>query len=155
MRMKPGHLSLHGYRLPTEAEWEFACRAGAVTSRYYGETAELLGEYAWYAKNSQDRGMLPPGARKPNDLGLFDMYGNAFEWCQDGSKDFSYGYHGDPVADDSDKEDCKNISDRLSRMVRGGAYWDPALNLRSALRNRNVPAFHFSYLGFRVARTYR
>ena len=71
-----------GYRLPTEAEWEYACRAGTVTSRYYGVSVELLGKYAWYQANSQDHAW-PGGSLLPNDLGLFDMLGNVFEWVQD------------------------------------------------------------------------
>ena len=66
--------SLTGYRLPTEAEMEYATRAGAVTSRYYGETEELLPKYAWYEKNSKEQ-TWPVGSLKPNDLGLFDMHG--------------------------------------------------------------------------------
>ena len=71
-----------GYRLPTEAEWEYACRAGAGTSRYYGGSEELLGRYAWYSQNSRNR-IWPCGRLKPNDFGLFDMLGNVYEWCQD------------------------------------------------------------------------
>ena len=71
-----------GYRLPTEAEWEYACRSGAITSRYYGLSIDLLGKYAWYLANSQDHAW-PCGSLLPNDLGLFDMLGNVYEWCQD------------------------------------------------------------------------
>ena len=71
-----------GYRLPTEAEWEYACRAGTITSRYYGLSIDLLGKYAWYQANSQDHAW-PCGSLLPNDLGLFDMLGNVYEWCQD------------------------------------------------------------------------
>ena len=71
-----------GYRLPTEAEWEYACRAGAVTSRYYGLSLDLLDAYAWYQANSKDHAW-PCGSLLPNDLGLFDMLGNVYEWCQD------------------------------------------------------------------------
>ena len=71
-----------GYRLPTEAEWEYACRAGAVTSRYYGHSIDLLDAYAWYQANSKEHAWSC-GSLLPNDLGLFDMLGNVFEWCQD------------------------------------------------------------------------
>ena len=71
-----------GYRLPTEAEWEYACRSGTMTSRYYGAGTELLGRYARYQANSQDHAWAC-GGLLPNDLGLFDMLGNAYEWVHD------------------------------------------------------------------------
>ena len=73
-----------GYRLPTEAEWEYACRAGAVTSRYYGHSIDLLDAYARYQANSKEHAWTC-GSLFPNDLGLFDMLGNEYEWCQDSS----------------------------------------------------------------------
>jgi formylglycine-generating enzyme required for sulfatase activity len=76
------YLDRPGYRLPTEAEWEYACRAGAVTSRCYGTGEELLGQYAWFASNSREHSW-PVGQLKPNDFGLFDMQGNVWQWCQD------------------------------------------------------------------------
>ena len=82
MKIVPDALEQPGYRLPTEAEWEYACRAGAVTSRYYGRSVELLGRYAWYSQNSQGRAW-PCGQLLPNELGLFDMLGNVYEWCQE------------------------------------------------------------------------
>src|SRR5262249_52040544 len=75
MKVKSEFSRLAGYRLPTEVEWEYACRAESVTSRHFGETDELLGQYSWYTKNSQDRCMLPVGTLKPNDWGLFDVLG--------------------------------------------------------------------------------
>ena len=71
-----------GYRLPTEAEWEYACRAGTMTSRYYGLSIALLDVYARYQANCHDHA-CPGGSLLPNDLGLFDMLGNVSEWCQD------------------------------------------------------------------------
>jgi formylglycine-generating enzyme required for sulfatase activity len=81
MKLAANYLKRSGYRLPTEAEMEFATRGGSVTSRYYGETEELLSNYAWYNKNGRDRSW-PVGGKKPNDLGLFDVRGNVFTWCQ-------------------------------------------------------------------------
>jgi formylglycine-generating enzyme required for sulfatase activity len=75
-------LERKGYRLPTEAEWEFACRAGTLTSRYYGSSLDLLDRYAWYLANSKEHAW-GCGSLLPNDLGLFDMLGNAYEWVQD------------------------------------------------------------------------
>jgi formylglycine-generating enzyme required for sulfatase activity/tRNA A-37 threonylcarbamoyl transferase component Bud32 len=158
MRMKPGYLSLAGYRLPTEAEWEYACRAGAVTSRYYGETEELLGKYAWYAKSSQDKGMLAPGGLKPNDLGLFDMLGNAWQWCQHPVSYYPHGRHGEPCLDkefEKDIEDIKGIQDRPYRVLRGGGFSNQAVAVRSATRISAPPGHLNYYIGFRPARTCR
>ena len=82
--MKPADdfLQCQGYRLPTEAEWEYACRAHAVTSRCYGQVDGLLPEYAWYRANSGEQSQ-PGGMLKPNDFGIFDMHGNVSEWCHD------------------------------------------------------------------------
>jgi hypothetical protein len=80
--LRKNYLSLTGYRLATEAEMEYATRAGALTSRYYGETEELLTKYAWYFKNSLEK-TWPVGNLKPNDLGWFDAHGNVYAWCQE------------------------------------------------------------------------
>ena len=77
-----------GYRLPAEAEWEYACRAGTITSRYHGPSVRLLKAYARYAANGGEHAW-PGGSLLPNDLGLFDMLGNVFEWCQDGQDSIS------------------------------------------------------------------
>ena len=84
MTLFPDYLHRTGYRLPTEAEWEYACRAGTLTSRSFGETVTLLGEYAVNSSRlTPYASPWPPGTVKPNGLGLFDMYGNMNEWCQD------------------------------------------------------------------------
>jgi formylglycine-generating enzyme required for sulfatase activity len=152
MRMAPGYLLKRGYRLPTEAEWEYACRAGAVTSRYYGEADELLGEYAWYGKTTGDAGVQPGGLRKPNDLGLFDLYGNVAEWVQDPGFRYRWPGHNKPK---DDIEYNYYIRDNLSRLLRGGAFDDHAPNVRSANRNTNRPSNDTNGAGFRVASTSR
>ncbi len=151
MALPSNYLSRTGYRLPTEAEWEYACRAEASTVRPYGTTEELLDKYAWYIKNSEDRthrvGML-----KPNDLGMFDMLGNAWEWVQ--GRKLAYPSTAAAVVRD-DVEDSvfaqKVVLDNLT--VRGGGFGTHARSLRSAHRH----PFHVTYLsvGFRIARTIR
>jgi formylglycine-generating enzyme required for sulfatase activity len=148
MSLAPDYLRREGYRLPSEAEWEYACRAGAVTSRYYGESEELLGKYAWYTKNSLDRRALPAGSLKPNDFGLFDMLGNALEWCQDSSQ--SQGFLS-PL----DVEDAENVNGNQSRILRGGSFLDPPRLVRCAVRNWDEVNYRSSYVGFRPARTFR
>jgi serine/threonine protein kinase/formylglycine-generating enzyme required for sulfatase activity len=150
--LRKDYLSLTGYRLPTEAEWEYACRAGAVTSRYYGETEELLPKYAWYTKNSEERAW-PVGSQKPNDLGLFDVHGNVYTWCQERYLgDYPRMKNGEVI---EDKEDIYSIKTENSRVLRGGSFSNPASDVRSAYRTRYVPAYRFNYVGFRPARTYR
>src|SRR5262249_8117004 len=112
-----------GYRLPTAAESEYACRAGAMTSRYYGLSRELLPNYAWYQANSQDHAWRC-GRLLPNDLGLFDMLGNVYEWCQERSGS------DQPGGMESAGRDITDIS----RLVRGGSFSYPAVGVRSAYR---------------------
>jgi formylglycine-generating enzyme required for sulfatase activity len=149
--LKKGYLSLRGYRLPTEGEMEYACRAGAVTSRYYGETEELLVNYGWYRKNSKERAW-PVGSKKPNDLGIFDMHGNVFNWCQ-GSYQGPY-----PISEGSkvfeDKEDSLQIRSTTGRVLRGGWFSNHAVNVRSALRSSNLPTTRLINAGLRPARTF-
>jgi formylglycine-generating enzyme required for sulfatase activity len=148
-RLKAHYLSLTGYRLPTEAEMEYATRAKAVTSRYYGETVELLGAYAWYTKSSNDM-LKPVGLKKPNDLGLFDALGNCFTWCQEAYADYPKAKRDEPV---EDKEGDLGVPSTVSRVMRGGSYFYHASFMRSAYRDSSVPAFLVSHVGFRVART--
>jgi formylglycine-generating enzyme required for sulfatase activity len=149
--LRKDYLSLTGYRLPTEAEFEYGCRAGAVTSRYYGETEELLPKYGWYNKNSEERAW-PVGSRKPNDLGLFDMHGNVWTWCQEAYDTYPTVKEGETI---EDKEDDYSINTQNSRVLRGGSFYGPASYVRSAYRSSNVPAYRSLEYGFRPARTYR
>jgi formylglycine-generating enzyme required for sulfatase activity len=148
MKPKEGYLKLNGYRLPTEAEWEFACRATTTTSRYYGESELLLSHYAWYAVNAENR-TWPVASKKPNDFGLFDMLGNSFQWCNDQTKNY-------PESSDQPKEDSGStdaITTTGSRIARGGSFDNTARYLRSASRGAFPPVRSLIYSGFRPVRT--
>jgi formylglycine-generating enzyme required for sulfatase activity len=138
-----------GYRLPTEAEWEYGCRAGAVTSRHYGNSTDLLDQYAWWRGNSREHAWSC-GGLLPNDLGLFDMLGNVFEWCQDRADTFrkgKKGLHQDTI------DPRPSLHERNPRLIRGGAFSGHTGFVRSAVRNGLSPSFLNSDLGFRLART--
>jgi formylglycine-generating enzyme required for sulfatase activity len=149
-KLKENYLSLTGYRLPTEAEMEVATRAGALTSRYFGETEDLLPEYVWYLKNSQEK-TQPVGSLKPNDFGLFDVQGNVYTWCQERYKNYSQGKGEEP---EDDKEDILSINNQNSRVLRGGSFSGRASNARSANRLDIVPSLRSIDSGFRAARTF-
>jgi formylglycine-generating enzyme required for sulfatase activity len=129
------------YRLPTEAEWEYACRAGTQTRYYFGDNGELLGEYAWYDQNSYSK-TQPVGQKKPNNWGLHDMHGNVCEWCEDG---WDGNYENAPK-DGIAWNDNHFQSD--TRVLRGGC-WDS--NPRSCLSSSRSYYDDCSYYdGFRV-----
>ena len=147
--LKKNYLSLTGYRLPTEAEMEYSTRAGALTSRYYGETEELLGKYGWYLYTAQDQ-TWPVGSLKPNDFGLFDLYGNLNTWCQGPYDAYPDTQGGEAV------EDHGNISITIntgSRVLRGGSFLNQASTMRSACRFNLVPSWRSTSMGFRPSRT--
>jgi serine/threonine protein kinase/formylglycine-generating enzyme required for sulfatase activity len=149
MQMQEKYLSRTGYRLPTEAEWEYACRAGAATSRPYGVADELLGDYAWYAGNAVGH-LRPVGSTKPNDYGLFDMLGNAEEWCQDALAPYPKVLDGPPV---EDRESNKPITALENRVLRGGTCGSGTEAVRSAARFGLPPHASTLYSGLRIAQT--
>ena len=145
MTARQGYLNLVGYRLPSDAEWEYACRAGTTTRRYFGHSDELLPKYAWYNENSQ-RQTWPVGSLMPNGYGLFDMLGNCWCWCQDR---FHAGEQ--PVEDLPDTEPAV---DNLGRILRGGSYINRARIIRAPFRFNDRPKRLFNFIGFRIARTH-
>jgi formylglycine-generating enzyme required for sulfatase activity len=140
MRVKAHYQKLSGYRLPREMEWEYACRAGTVTAWSHGSDVTMLGHFAWYVVNAGST-VHPAGWLKPNGLGLFDMHGNAWQWCQE-----VYAEKGN-----KDIEDVKSVD---SRVLRGAAFNYDAWRVRSAERYWFGPADRYPVFGFRVARTY-
>ncbi len=149
MRVPADALTRTGYRLPTEAEWEFTCRAGTLVSRYCGAGPTQLSHYGYFNMNS-DGHAWPCGQLMPNDLGLFDMLGNVYEWCQDRWEP----YQPSPAG---------VILDLLSQpfpvlqtnryILRGGGFVDVPGHLRAAQRSFNTPNNQLGVYGFRIART--
>ena len=128
------------YRLPTEAEWEYACRAGSKTAYSFGESSESLGDYAWVEGNSNKQ-THPVGEKKANAWGLYDMHGNVWEWCSDWLGEYPKGAVSDPVGP----------REGSIRVIRGGGWSGGAALCRSAIRGWCNPSFRKGYYGFRVA----
>ncbi len=129
----------HVYRLPTEAEWEYACRSGTTTRYSFGDDASRFGDYGWCEGTKTH----PVGEKKPNAWGLYDMHGNVSEWCQDWYGLYPSGSATDPTGDTYVR----------SRVCRGGCFGDGAGSCRSASRFEYKPVHRFNYLGFRVLRS--
>jgi formylglycine-generating enzyme required for sulfatase activity len=134
------------YRLPSEAEWEYACRAGSTGDYCFGDGEALLSNYAWYSENADLRSH-PVGYKNPNAWGLYDMHGNVMEWCED---DWHDGYDGAPT---EGRAWVDRPSSGSSRVIRGGCCIDHAGVCRSAFRTYNSPNWAYAHLGFRLART--
>lgn len=153
------------YRLPTEAEWEYACRAGTSTPYHYGSDPEKLGEYAWFFENSNDKPQ-PVGKKKPNAWGLYDMLGNVSEWCQDKYvEDYFQRFSGKGVV----KNPLLQTDETEWHTVRGGSWQDDAAFCRAAMRYGAEPDWSIQdpqepksiwyhtdahFVGFRLVRSY-
>lgn len=120
----------HYYRLPTEAEWEYACRAGTTTAYSFGDDPGELGDYAWYYDNSEDA-YHPVGKKKPNPWGLYDIHGNVSEWCLD---EYLPNYYKTFAADKPALNPFTPPKKPYPQVVRGGSWDDDADRLRSAAR---------------------
>ena len=131
----------NGYRLPTEAEWEYACRAGTDSRYGFGDDPALLGDYAWLDDNSDGR-PHPVATKRPNRWGLFDMHGNVWEWCWDW-----YGAYGQ-----ESQIDPRGPKSGWGRVVRGGSFDNSPEDLRSAARDVGHPELRRGLHGFRCAR---
>lgn len=130
--------TVDGYRLPTEAEWEYAARAGTETAYSFGSNERDLERFAWFQGN--ERTIQPVGRKLPNPYGLYDMHGNVSEWCWD-----EHGaYPGTPSS--------PRLPPPGGRVLRGGSYHNPAKTLRSARRNAEPPDFRTPWVGFRYVR---
>ena len=127
------------YRLPTEAEWEYACRAGSETAYHFGDDPSLLSNFAWHAENSVAK-KQPVGQKKPNAWGLYDMAGNAYEWCND-----TYGTYPSELSKSPDGR-----PDTIYRVLRGGSWESTPWFCRSADRCWNNPAARCDINGFRI-----
>jgi len=132
-----------GYRLPTEAEWEYACRAGTATRYSFGDDEASLGEFSWFSGNSDDR-THEVGQKRANGFGLHDMHGNVWEWCWDW---YSADYYKEPPVDDP-----RGPSQASGRVIRGGGWDGRPRCVRSAYRYGDAPVDRGYDLGFRVAR---
>ena len=152
------------YRLPTEAEWEYACRAGSNNAFSFGEDAEALDDYAWYANNSNDK-YQPVGTKKPNAWGLYDMHGNVAEWTLDQYLPTAYRQRKGEVSNP-----FQEPSKIYPKVVRGGSWMDSPKRLRSAsrrpsskkwkMRDPQIPKSEWwhtdaPFVGFRVVRPYK
>lgn len=133
------------YRLPTEEEWEYACRAGTKSRFSYGDDVDYaqLDEHAWYANNTWHRGERSPqrpGQKHPNPWGLFDMHGNVWEWTSDG-----WGLYSDIIVHGNDARDL------ATRVLRGGGWCHDARYLRASDRDHYAPDYRHYYTGARLA----
>ncbi|MCI0392631.1 MAG: SUMF1/EgtB/PvdO family nonheme iron enzyme [Acidobacteria bacterium] len=138
------------YRLPTEAEWEYACRAGSTTKCCFGDGEKSIGDYAWWYENSDGK-IHPVGQKKPNAWGLYDMHGNVWEWCSDWC---GAGYYAECERQGA-VADPQGPGTGSNRVNRGGGWGSSAVRCRSAVRVNGAPGGRSADLGFRLVRVGR
>jgi formylglycine-generating enzyme required for sulfatase activity len=131
------------YRLPTEAQWEYACRAGGDGKWCFGSDEASLGEYAWYGEDWEKGATHPVATKQPNAWGLYDMHGNVWEWCAD--------WFDDQYYDRSPLDNPLGPATGSFRVFRGGSWNISAWFCRSAYRDCHSPSHRYNYLGFRLA----
>ena len=129
-------------RLPTEAEWEYACRAGTTTEYNFGDAAETMIQYGWCQLNSSQQ-THPVGQKEPNRWGLYDMHGNVWEWCEDW-----YGSY--PSNTPSGIEDPHGPPNGVNRVLRGGSFYELPILMRASHRYWHSPAAWSKTTGFRL-----
>ncbi|WP_422927598.1 protein kinase domain-containing protein [Singulisphaera sp. PoT] len=149
LKLEPDYLRRTGYRLPSEAEWEFACRGGTVSSRFFGEATELLSTYANNFLNSDEK-FRPVGSFLPNEFGLFDIQGNTTEWCLENTDEMNLPAAGVEVIL---TEDQTPVTHETKRMIRGTQVATHPRNARSARRYHEHPGVRSGPFGFRLARS--
>ncbi|MBT4482688.1 MAG: SUMF1/EgtB/PvdO family nonheme iron enzyme [Candidatus Latescibacteria bacterium] len=142
------NFDVKGYRLPTEAEWEYVCRAGTNTKFYFGDNHSELKSFSWFKENSGGR-PRPVGQKLPNPLGIFDLYGNVWEWCNDFYKVDYY--------QESPEKNPKGPEFGDNKVLRGGSWDSDANQCRSSYRYNEVPGysdicFGYDIYGFRCAK---
>ena len=133
----------NGYRLPTEAEWEFAARGGNSSNGYTYSGSDTIGDVAWFYDNSGSA-IYPVGTKDQNELGLYDMSGNLWEWCWD--------WYDADYYDSSPEIDPIGLSAGSIRVIRGGSWRNYATGCRVANRGGSSPGYSYYNIGFRVVR---
>ena len=151
LELATDYLHRTGYRLPTEAEWEYAARAGTTTSRHFGDEDGLLSRYAWYDANTNRERAYPVAQLLPNQWGLFDMLGNVWEWTLDRRQ----AYPSDVRVTEDVEDSVLRVSNDVARTRRGGSFSYEWFTVRSAHRGAVTyfPNQTRDSVGFRVART--
>jgi hypothetical protein len=149
VELEPNFLDRNGYRLPTEAEWEYACRSGVAAAWAHGRAERRLGQYAWFQQNS-DNHLWPVGRLLPNEAGLFDTSGNGMEWCAERAFLYPQGNNVQVTLLDSETR----VDPNTNRVLRRGSFNLTSANVRAAFRSLYRPDDVYSNVSFRPSRTY-